>query len=67
VFYADHQGAAPSYSPMFQTAAWPLIRVDDALLLCHPEWNEVKSRDPVEVALKLTPRDPSTALGMTDM
>ena len=27
---------------------------------CHPERNEVKSKDPEEVTLKVTPRDPST-------
>jgi hypothetical protein len=31
----------------------------------HPERNEVKSRDPVDVTLKVSRRDPSTRLGMT--
>ena len=35
-------------------------------VLRHPERSEAKSKDPAEVTLKLTPRDPSTSLGMTD-
>jgi hypothetical protein len=30
----------------------------------HPERSEAKSKDPVEVAFKITKRDPSTSLGM---
>ncbi len=31
----------------------------------HPERSEAQPRDPVEVTVKLSPPDPSTALGMT--
>ena len=33
----------------------------------HPERNEAKSKDPVEISSKVSPRDPSTSLGMTDL
>ena len=33
----------------------------------HPERSEAKSRDPVEVTSKVSPRDSSTSLGMTDL
>ena len=32
---------------------------------CHPERSAAESKDPVEMTLKVTLRDPSTALGMT--
>jgi (E)-4-hydroxy-3-methylbut-2-enyl-diphosphate synthase len=32
----------------------------------HPERSEAESKDPVEVTLKVMPRDPSTSLGMTE-
>jgi hypothetical protein len=32
---------------------------------CHPERSAAKSKDPVELTLKLSLRDPSTSLGMT--
>src|SRR5437764_3968205 len=35
-------------------------------VLRHPERSEAKSKDPADGTLKLTPRDPSTSLGMTD-
>jgi (E)-4-hydroxy-3-methylbut-2-enyl-diphosphate synthase len=44
-------------------ARHPILLKD---VLRHPERNEAKSKDPVEVILKFTPRDPSTSLGMTD-
>jgi hypothetical protein len=34
---------------------------------CHPERNEVESKDPVEVTLRLPQRDPATSLGMTEV
>jgi hypothetical protein len=34
-------------------------------LIGHPERSEAESKDPVEVTLKITHRDPSTSLGMT--
>jgi hypothetical protein len=33
---------------------------------CHPEDSEAKPEDPIEATLKLSPRDPSTSLGMTN-
>jgi molybdopterin synthase catalytic subunit len=32
---------------------------------CHPERSAAESKDPAKVSLKLTPRGPSAALGMT--
>ena len=32
---------------------------------CHPERSAAESKDPAKVSLKLTPRDPSTGLGIT--
>ena len=32
---------------------------------CHPERSPAEPKDPVEVSVKVTPRDPSTSLGMT--
>jgi ribonuclease PH len=35
-------------------------------ILGHPEWSEAESKDPGEVTLKVSRRDPSTSLGMTE-
>jgi ribonuclease PH len=41
-----------------------LIEMQRAIL-CHPERSGAESKDPREVSLKVTPRDPSASLGMT--
>jgi (E)-4-hydroxy-3-methylbut-2-enyl-diphosphate synthase len=41
---------------------YPILLKDT---LRHPERSVAKSKDPVEVTLKLTPQEPSTSLGMT--
>jgi (E)-4-hydroxy-3-methylbut-2-enyl-diphosphate synthase len=33
----------------------------------HPERSKAESKDPVDATFRLTPRDPSTSLGMTDV
>jgi len=41
------------------------MKSTEHLLACHPEQSEAESKDPAEVTLKVSRRDPSTTLGMT--